>query len=235
MEYLEKMKTIQNAILEYLDDEREQILDELSLLLKDQKNRQDIHELKTILYLISKIFQNYHRGPLFFDKIKTILNILKTEINQKFSNIEIFNIFKSNKRMLLLLIDEGILTVDNVISDKLYFFGDYFYPEIQKFNQTISNGEQTDVLPDDFEEKRRIGENDQYLCELIRNDNIEDFVINYTKNLFSLTDQISDSIFETNQFLINEDPTLIEYSLFFGSIQILRFLRQNGVGFDSSS
>ena len=65
MEYLEKMKTIQNAILEYLDDEREQILDELSSLLNDQK---DIHELKSILYLISKICQNHHHGLSFLTK-----------------------------------------------------------------------------------------------------------------------------------------------------------------------
>ncbi|KAK8896774.1 hypothetical protein M9Y10_014691 [Tritrichomonas musculus] len=232
MEYLEKMKTIQNAILEYLDDEREQIFDELSSLLNDQK---DIHELKSILYLISKICQNHHHGPFFFNKIKTILNILKMEVNQCFSNIEIFNIFKSNKRILLLLIDESILTVDSVISEKLKIYEDYFYPEIKKFNQTTSNDEQINELTENFVEKRRIGENDRYLCELIRNDIIEDFITNYTKNLFLLTDQISSSIFETNPFLIHKEPTLIEYSLFFGSIQILRFLLQNGVVLNSSS
>ncbi|KAK8838612.1 hypothetical protein M9Y10_032646 [Tritrichomonas musculus] len=41
--------------------------------------------------------------------------------------------------------------------------------------------------------------------------------------------QIESSIYETNSFLQNKKLTLIEYSAFFGSIQIFRFLFQNQV------
>ena len=40
---------------------------------------------------------------------------------------------------------------------------------------------------------------------------------------------IQRSIFETNQFLFNKTPTLIEYAAFFGSIQIFNYLLLNHV------
>ena len=235
MEYIEKMKTIQNAILECLDDESDKILDKLTELLNNQKNLKDVHELKSILYLILNIFQNHHRGPFFFDKIKAIINILKSDIKDSFSNDEIFTIFKANKRILLLLIDEDILTIDNEISEELSTYGDYFYPEIQKFNQKRLEDGQNKELPENFEEKRRSGENDSLVSELIRNDDIDEFIINYNKNNYSLNDKINYSIFESNQFLNENEPTLIEYALFFGSIRIFKFLRENRIELKPSS
>ena len=38
-----------------------------------------------------------------------------------------------------------------------------------------------DEIPELYEEKRRKGENDSYICELIRTDNVGDFTINTTK------------------------------------------------------
>ena len=38
---------------------------------------------------------------------------------------------------------------------------------------------------------------------------------------------LNDSIFETNRFLINKTPKLIEYAAFFGSIQIFNYLITN--------
>ena len=83
----------------------------------------------------------------------------------------------------------------------------------QKYSETIST----------FEEKCQIGENDSYICSLIRSDSVEEFVKRLTK--------IKPSIYETNSFLINKEPTLIEYAAFFGSIQIIRYLKYNNVPF----
>ena len=46
---------------------------------------------------------------------------------------------------------------------------DYFYPEIKGFNKKIIYKK----LPSDFENKRKIGENDDNICQIIRNDSIE--------------------------------------------------------------
>ena len=42
-------------------------------------------------------------------------------------------------------------------------------------------------------------------------------------------DKVEDSIFETNPFLFNNRPTLIEYAAFFGSIQIIEYLHENKI------
>ena len=77
-----------------------------------------------------------------------------------------------------------------------------------------------------YEEKREIGENDSYICSLIREDSINDFISHISRYNISPSSIISPSIFETNLFLINNKNTsLIEYSAFFGSIQIFRYLK----------
>ena len=137
MEYLKKMKEIQNEILVFLDNEEEEgkNFDDLSKLLNIQPKHHDIHELESILNLISKIANNHHRGPFFFDKIEKLISLVKDEIKQTFSNVEIFNFFKDNKRILLLLINEDILTIDSTILAKIHNFKNYFYTEITKLNE----------------------------------------------------------------------------------------------------
>lgn len=82
---------------------------------------------------------------------------------------------------------------------------------------------------DQFEEKRQNGQNDSYLCNLIRNDSIQEFVIYLNKNNIPFTAEIVPSIFETNYYLNKKKATLIEYSAFYGSIQIFKFLLLNKV------
>lgn len=227
MEFIEKMREIQIHICEYLDntDDADQNFEDLSSLLTFQQNQPDIQELKSILYIISKISKNHHRGPFFIEKIKKIIIHLKKAIKQSFSNIEIFDFFKKNKLILLFLIEEGILEFDSTISSQISKYKDYFLPEISKFNATQNSIE----IPENYEEKRHKGENDSCLCEIIRNDDIDEFIIYYSKTNFSLSKTIEPSIYETNSFLEDKNPTLIEYSTFFGSIQIVRFLFQNSV------
>ena len=84
-------------------------------------------------------------------------------------------------------------------------------------------------IPKNFEQKRLISENENYLCQLIREDSIEEFIIYVNKHNISLDSRIISSIFETNSLLLKKAPTLIEYSAFFGSIQIFQYLHTNGV------
>lgn len=98
MEYLEKMRTIQNSILEFLDNEgEEQNNDDIAKILSFQQDKVNIEELKSLMYLISRISKNHHRKPLLFDKIRKILIFLKEVIKQSFSNTEIYNFSKRTK------------------------------------------------------------------------------------------------------------------------------------------
>ncbi|KAK8871663.1 hypothetical protein M9Y10_007401 [Tritrichomonas musculus] len=255
--YIDQKIDIQNLLLEFIDEE----IDENNLLFiapdKNLPNLEYREELRELLYLILKISNNHHRCDGFFNKIKQIFLILKEDINNSFSKAEIFDIFKSNKRIILLLLETEIIVVDetitnliikksNILSTKISLFKEknqndnqychYFYPEIKPFidnekNYLIKN-ELLKIDPqifNSFDQKRKIGENDSHISELIRNDQVGEFISYVNIRNLPLINKIKPSMFETNPFLINKEPTFIEYAAFFGSIQIFQYLKMNKV------
>lgn len=74
----------------------------------------------------------------------------------------------------------------------------YFLPEIKPFisegwftrysmsekNEWIKEIEKE--IPENFYELRKIGENGNYICKLIQNDSIKDFIIFVNKNNYSI-------------------------------------------------
>ena len=262
-EYLDMMKDIQENILNFLEEAK---FEENLLILKDIFNNSKIsnsqYDLLSLLHLISKIGNNFHHFPNFFSKIERILLIFKIDIKKYFSNSEIFNIFRSNKRILLFLIEQKIIAIDEYIVKKIvktdkYIkakYPQYFQPEIQPFInekwfpkydpkiwKLAENGwveELKKELPENLYEKRKEGENDSQICELIRKDMITEFIVYVTRNGVSLNAKIRPSIYETNSFLLKkheksnqkaDEFSLIEYAVFFGSIQIFNHLRLEGV------
>ena len=216
------------------------------------------------MHLISKIENNYHRFPYFFSKIERILLFFKESVKKYFSNSEIFNIFKSNKRILLFLIEQRIIVIDEYIAKKitktekfteakypqyfqpeiLPFINEYWFPEYDPYTKENEWVEEIKKkLPENFYEKRKEGENDSQISELIRKDMISEFVMYVTQSGISLNAKIQPSIYETNSFLLkkpkksnqeDEGFSLIEYAVFFGSIKIFNHLRLEGVELTSS-
>ena len=243
--YIEKKKEVQRVLLSYLDEGNEKDYIKLIELLTESNITKNRDELKSTLQLISSIADNHHRSPYFISGIEKILNHYKSDIEQSFSNTEIFNIFNSNKLLLLFLLQEKLILPENILSkEKDEYFLAYFYPEIESKiteNEKTSLREEYKELdqnfsPELFDQKRKIGENDSYICTLIRNDSIEDFIAYSNKQNFPLSSTcIPLSIFETNSFLIqHEKITLIEYATFYGSYQIIQYLRTNKVEFNPS-
>ena len=181
---------------------------------------------------------------ILLKKIKTIIQYFKDKIGNYISKQEISDIFKTNKLILQFLFENDILTIsDNIckeLLDRIDLNGTkycyFFYPEIKPFigeekaeeieNELISYDSN---IFNNFDEKRQKGENDSYICSLIRQDSVEEFIAFVQRNNYPLNSEIAPSIFETNLFLIENTPTLIEYSAFFGSIQIFNYLRMNNV------
>lgn len=238
-EYLEKKKEIQKELLLYIDDQTsvEENFQNFCVILENQRIQGSSSQLSELLHLISKISNNHHRSPNFFTKIEQILHILKESITSKKSNSQLFNIFKGNKRILLFLIENKYLTIDKYISKQItndfgYCF--YFFPEIRsliddhsirKIERKMQEIGITD--PDDFEARRKEGDNECEIAQIIRNDSVDEFV-SFVKNTnFSLTSQIKPSMFETNLFLIDKSFSLIEYSAFCNSINIFNYLCGN--------
>ena len=253
-EYFDTMKDIQENILNFLEekDNSEEIFIILESKFNDKKIKDHLYELLSLLHLISKIGNNHHRFPNFFSKIERILLIFKEDIKKYFPNSEIFNIFKNNKRILLFLIEQQIIVFDEYIAKRitntekyinakypLYFqseiqpfINEKWFPKINEWAEEIKK-----ELPENFHAKRKEGENDNQICELIRKDMITEFADYVTRNGVSLRATIQPSIYETNSFLLekqtesnqNQKLTLIEYAVFFGSIQIFNYLRLEGV------
>ncbi|KAK8882927.1 hypothetical protein M9Y10_045573 [Tritrichomonas musculus] len=196
---------------------------------------------KQFLELLTNIANNHHREGNLFQKIFFIIENLTNKIKQIFSNLELFKIFKSNKKILLFLFENKIITIDDTINKELIGTIETNGNQIKDFNKKEDIEEiEKQLLSidpnifDHFEQKRHEGENDTYICSLIRQDS-EDFISHVTRTNVPLTSMIQPSIFEINQFLIdNKETTLIEYSSFFGSIQIFQYLRLNTVGINPS-
>ena len=240
---LEELKNLQTLVLEYIDKDDlnniEEYFENLINFTNNNKISTKASKLKLLLYLLVNIANNHHRSNNFFEKIERILNEYKNNITQFFSNSQKFKIFKSNKRLLLFLFKEKILTLDQsifeIFTDKDHQkmkYPEYFAPEIKPFINEENEHSFSDIeifqdQPDDFEEKRLKGENDDLICELIRKDSKDEFINFVTRESFPLNYKIDESIYETNSFLIKKNPRLIEYAAFFGSFQIFEYLFLN--------
>ena len=235
---MEKFKEIHKKILDLFDTEQyiEENFQNFQFFLNEQRIGEIKSELRLMLQLIIKIANEHYRYPDFFNKIEQILLKFKKQIKKNFINKEIFNIFKSNKRILLFLINKKIIIIDQYIVDTLTeskyqhaSYHSYFAPEINSFIDQISIENIDKEKYDLFQSKRIIGENDDDVSQMIRKDMIEEFITHTQKTGLSLFSTIKSSIFETNSFLIDKEPTLIEYSAFFGSAQIFKYLYLNQV------
>ena len=231
--YLAKMKGIQDNLLEFLEseDDFKDTLNQFTNFLTEQLVQNEI--LKDFLNLLSKISMNHHRTADFIKKIEDILTFLKKGIQSKISNTSLFNVFRDNKRILLFLFKNEFIKLDEYVYDHLisrYDYIDYFQPEL------ISYETKKSIEDANFDENREEGENHNYLCKLIRNDSVEEFIIYLNKQNMSPTKtKIELTRFETNSFLIKKkDISLIEYAMFFGSIQIVKYLQLNDVDLNPS-
>ena len=246
-EYLNKWKEIYDILLQFLEDENEEDYNFHSLIesIEEQKIQENHEEITLYLNLLVKVSNNHHRNHNFVKKIEQILEYFFSRIKKSFTNLELFSIFKSNKLLVLFLIKKQIIIVDEILVKQIIYrsqktntkYHQFFYPEIKAFitNEKIDDLEKELISENqniftDFEEKRERGENISYICELIRNDSIDDFVVSINRNVSLLNATINPSIFETNSFLLKNRPSLIEYAAFYGSIQIFQYLKLNDNG-----
>lgn len=233
-DYIEQMKSIQNKTLLFIDSEEsiEEHYSNLVKILDDVKIKENKISLKQFLSFIIQISNNHHRKQNFFNKIEQILTIFNDSIKELFEKSEIFDLFKENKRILLFMIQNKTINVDKQFANKIQEsknnekdYPEYFHKEINPFIYS-----QIHIDSSNFEENRKLGENENEICKLIRNDSIGEFITYVNKNDLPLNSKIKSSIYETNSLLLkNQNVSLIQYSAFFGSIQIFKYLYLNGV------
>lgn len=145
--YIQNKKVLYQELLEYLDqytDNIEENYQKLIIVINDQKIKETRCDLLLFLNLIVAISNNFNRYQTFFDRITKILIELKeTNYIQTFTNREIFNIFKSNKILLLFLFKKKVIPLDiqiiNIMKSQKYRdmrYLLYFEPEISIFNKS---------------------------------------------------------------------------------------------------
>ena len=172
--YINQNREIYEKLLIFIqsDDEQDHF-NQLIEKINTYNIQKDWEELEQFLQLIVNISNNHHRKPDFFSKIMQILQFLKTDIQLYYTDLEIFDMFKNNKILLLLLIEEKLITIDSnikiSIESKGPFYYHYFLPELEKYESELENYEE-------YEMKRKQGENDSYISNLIRKDLVEDFI-----------------------------------------------------------
>ena len=232
-EYIEKKKKMQELLLTYLENENN--VEENYQNFIDYCNIEEIgknkFDLEILLLQLFYISNDHHRFPSFMSKIETILNNFKNEIKQSFSIKWIVKKFQKNKRLLLYFLKSKIIesNIDfyNNLREFLSGIGEvrreeyyaYFFTELKpifkaEFSKKIEG--RIKDSPEIYEQKRELGENDNYICELIRNDSINEFIEYVKKGNVSLTMRIKPSIFETHYYLNRfQNQTLIEYACFF--------------------
>ena len=112
--YFEEMKVVQSSLLQYIEDEdkEQENYNSLIQIINDLKFLSDVQKFRSLLQLISNISDNHQRCHNFINKLQQILMSFREEIKNTFSNIEIFNIFKNSKRIILFLIEEKIIEID---------------------------------------------------------------------------------------------------------------------------
>ena len=249
--YIKEKKKLYNTLMSFLEnpnfDENE--YSKIIIFANNQDFEEEEKEkIQQFCRLITKIADNHHRDELFFRKIFKIINNYQEQIKQAFSNFEIFDLFQSNKLILLYLLENKIIVLDEEIYEEITDKKDYcyfFYPEIketfgERKKRKVSSIENQLLSIDpniieNFDEKRHKGVNDSYICSLIREDSLDEFIEYVARTNIQLTSIVKYSIFETNPLLIEHEFTsLIEYSAFYGSIQIFQYLRLNGVELNAS-
>lgn len=249
--YIDDKKKIYNSILQYLeisdaDPQNEKHLQAIIDIAKSQKIEEDRNEFQQFLQMINNITSNHYRTPNFHSKVNRLLQNYQEPMKHTFTNIELFNLFDNNKMILLYLFQNEVITISlpiykgiiNRIEHNQNRYSYFFYPEIEKFTgpqpiKAIKNEilERKDPHAfENIEEKRQEGQNDLYVCSLIRQDSVVEFSSYLKKNGYSPNCKLGSSIFETNQFLIEKDEmTMIEYAAFYGSIKIVQYLMENNV------
>lgn len=238
-------KALLRHLLTYIDSEdngTEEAFQSLIKYIQDQINKSNTKILRCLLHFLSNISKNHHRQSNIFPKIEQILLHFKRDIKNSMSDEDISEIFHDDIQIYVFLFERKFLLV-NKDNFHLFYKGRninrlriryYLYPLIKdsigKKKRRRIEKEISKLCSNfaEFYKKCREGENDSYLCTLIRNDLVKEFIIHVNQNNLNTSIETPSSLFETNRFL-NEmkKTTLIEYAAFYGSLKIIRYLNKS--------
>lgn len=242
--YLTILKCIEEKLLEYIENDKDdENFEKFKNAMINEKIIESEDSFKLILHLISSLSKYHLRTNNFYNKIYTILSTYSSII-RSISNYEKFIIFQNDPVVLLYLFENKLLIPDQSIQtqmkDKDYFvqrlvfhfkYQEYFLKEFHSNDPNMKKDYYDYFSNEEYTKMKRTGENSNYICKLIREDLLNEFIEYINKNNIDPNDSIKNDNFETNYYFIrrnyNITSTMIEYAAFFGSSKIFKFLYFN--------
>ena len=208
------------------------------LLRKINKILQEvINDINTLFTNISELFNifKYNKTILIF----ILKNIEQLDNNPQNKELFLFHILNSDDKELiqyfypelreLATLEQNPDSTEETAASTfdLSKFKEDFNNKIKEFKleKFITENDKNIEL---FNIRRNQGENETKIAQLIRKDNLEEFIEYANTEKIKLNSKIrSNSPFETNSYLLDREPILLEYSAFNGSLQIFNYLIQN--------
>ncbi|KAK8876018.1 hypothetical protein M9Y10_006201 [Tritrichomonas musculus] len=146
--YVEEMQKFHVILLRFLEESDDSIIFFQLLInfIGSHNYSEDHEELLHFLRLLTFIASNHHRRENFLKKIEQILDKYSIQFKQSLTNIEIYDIVKENKVILLYFIQKDILKLNKEICYDMIEKVDknglkychFFYKEIEeKFGDFI--------------------------------------------------------------------------------------------------
>lgn len=83
----------------------------------EKKIKENKKDLLLMIKLLLSLSNNYQKSENFFPIFENFFIFCKKEMQEFFNNVDIFNICKTNKRILLFLLENGYIIPDHSIFD----------------------------------------------------------------------------------------------------------------------
>ena len=228
---------LQNRLLDLREEDFESFLDFIQSSIYVQSERYFRQLIMTIDALATK-----NRLPLHlaFQILRNLKDILLKFIEKN----ELVNSFEQSQ-FILFFYEEGFVDFTTICNElcgeENYFF--FFFPEIRKesffyyslfktYPEIVPKINSTDI--EKHKELRRLGCNEHEIALPIQRDDLVQFQEVISKMNISINMRLPFSFYERFLFVNSDDslPSLIEYSAFFGSINIFKFLWISGAYVD---
>lgn len=207
---------------------------------KDLILNSELIKVKEGLY---KVLQTINTAAFYRSKqIQLYQNIiveLSNSIKQAFGENFTIKCIITNDYLRLSLINVCGFSLSNFITEnfdeyrKNLHFISFFAPEIKKngMEKVIQYYQLQEFCTEKFIKERNEGLNPQSLAHSIIIDDVNKFQEICSKSNISYNSIIHHSFLDSNTFIEKSDLTLIEYSAYYGSLNIFKFLLMNSVTF----
>ena len=196
--------------------------------------------IRKLLFMVNSLMScKPLRFHVYFEFLKKILPF----VNDFFTQDELFSIFELNKTILALLLDNGIITpilldknLDFYVDNQNHFF--FFFREIEasaprrydefikanpEFAIFVEKNKSPEILSR-HKNYRLSGKNENWIAQLIQNDDIENFRSKVKREQFE--QEVFHSIYDVIPYdlYFGEYPTLVEYAALYNAVKIFKFL-----------